>query len=231
MTGNTEESKNVAPHTNGTYKDENGTILQVPAGWKFLKAGDAGVTRTITATGPYWRIRVKKGKRLISLGVLAPAQLIEDAIRHMNQKRSTENYKKTRERALQTRERKQTEYVSDFFDAVVDFLKFHPRYEDQARSMAHLICSHATPIGSGTVARTTRIPLEQRAEKAVIAWMRHQTTEYDRIQIARRKGERRKVRSTLAKQSLNLLDAYRQGAEIPEFCPLKKALLGNQRED
>lgn len=53
---------------------------------------------------------------------------------------------------------------------------------------------HAVPVGSGTVARTQLIPLEQRAEAAVIAWMRHQTTAYDRMSIARIKGERREVR-------------------------------------
>lgn len=39
-----------------------------------------------------------------------------------------------------------------------------------------VVTHHATPVGSGTVARTKRIPVEYRAEAAVIAWMRHQTT-------------------------------------------------------
>ncbi|MEZ6128720.1 MAG: DUF2293 domain-containing protein [Planctomycetaceae bacterium] len=49
--------------------------------------------------------------------------------------------------------------------------------------MATAITAHATPVGSGTVARTQRIPVEQRAESAVIAWMRHQTTAYDHMKI------------------------------------------------
>lgn len=51
--------------------------------------------------------------------------------------------------------------------------------------------AHATPVGSGTVARTSRIPIERRAEAAVIAWLRHQTTAYDDMKIPRVKGRRR----------------------------------------
>jgi hypothetical protein len=51
------------------------------------------------------------------------------------------------------------------------------------------VTDHATPVGSGTVARTKRIPVEQRAEAAVIAWMRHQTTGYDGMVIPRIKGK------------------------------------------
>jgi len=47
--------------------------------------------------------------------------------------------------------------------------------------LARAVADHATPVGSGTVARTKRIPVEERAEAAVIAWMRHQTTGYDGI--------------------------------------------------
>ena len=83
---------------------------------------------------------------------------------------------------------------------------------------------HATPVGSGTVARTERIPVEERAEAAVIAWMRHQTTAYDDMSIARIKGERRRVRRMLAERSKSLLDAYRRSAAAPAACPLRRAL-------
>ena len=60
--------------------------------------------------------------------------------------------------------------------AVRSFLAFHGNYADLAEQMARAVTDHATPVGSGTVARTKRIPVEQRAEAAVIAWMRHKTT-------------------------------------------------------
>ena len=63
--------------------------------------------------------------------------------------------------------------------AVRDFLAFAPAYADLAEKLADAVSAHATPVGSGTVARTARIPSHERAEAAVIAWMRHQTTAYD----------------------------------------------------
>ena len=66
--------------------------------------------------------------------------------------------------------------------------------------------------------------LEERAERAVIAWMRHQTTAYDDMRIARIKGKRRQVRQQLARRSRDLLAAYRSGDGGPEDCPLRRAL-------
>jgi hypothetical protein len=90
--------------------------------------------------------------------------------------------------------------------------------------MAEAVTVHAIPVGSGTVARTLMIPIEDRAAKAVIAWMRHQTTTYDSMRIARIKGERREVRRMLAQRSVDLLQAYRQGRECVPDCPLQQVL-------
>ena len=73
------------------------------------------------------------------------------------------------------REKAQSEYVEDFHGAVVTFLAFHPAHVDLANWLARAVTDHATPVRSGTVARTKRIPVEQRAASAVYAWMRHQT--------------------------------------------------------
>ena len=72
--------------------------------------------------------------------------------------------------------------------------------------------------------RPRRIPVGRRAEAAVIAWMRHQTTGYDGMMIPRVKGKRREVRRMLAQRSQELLARYRRGGPVPEGCPLKKAL-------
>jgi hypothetical protein len=97
--------------------------------------------------------------------------------------------------------------------------------------MARRITDHATPIGSGTVARTERIPLPRRAEAAVIAWMRHQTTAYDHMSVARVKGARRELRRELAQRSRALLEAYRRGQDTPPGCPLRQALDAAPRPD
>ena len=75
------------------------------------------------------------------------------------------------------------------------------------------------------MARTQRIPIEQRAEAAVIAWMRHQTTAYDAMVIPRIKGQRRETRRLLARRSHELLDRYRRGLPIAPDCPLHEALV------
>lgn len=53
----------------------------------------------------------------------------------------------------------QAEYVEDFQGAVVTFLDFHATHADLAARLAKLVTEHATPVGSGTVARTKRIPV------------------------------------------------------------------------
>lgn len=104
------------------------------------------------------------------------------------------------------------------------YLNFSPPHAGLAGRLARAVAEHATPVGSGTVARTKRIPLDQRAEAAVIAWMRHQTTAYDRMAIARVKGKRRETRRLLAARSKQLLARYRRGEPLAADCPLQQAL-------
>ena len=133
-------------------------------------------------------------------------------------------YAKRKEADARRRDKAQAEYVEDFYGAVLAFLAFHANYADLADRLAKAVTDHATPVGSGTVASTKRIPVEQRAEAAVIAWMRHQTTGYDRWRSHRVKGKRREVRRMLARRSQELLARYRRGEPAPEGCPLRRAL-------
>jgi hypothetical protein len=87
------------------------------------------------------------------------------------------------------------------------------------------VAAHATPVGSGTVARTKRIPVAERAEAAVIAWMRHQTTAYDAMKGDRIAGRRREVRRELAHISRSLLELHRRDApHAATTCSLCEAL-------
>lgn len=110
--------------------------------------------------------------------------------------------------------------------AVRDFLDFSEEHRELEGEMSKVIAEHAVPVGSGTVARTKRIPIERRAEAAVIAWMRHQTTAYDDMVIPREKGARREVRRMLAGRSRDLLERYRDGGKALKRCPLRVALQG-----
>jgi hypothetical protein len=75
------------------------------------------------------------------------------------------------------------------------------------------------------VGPTERIPIHERAGAAVIAWMRHRTTDYDQMTIPRIKGKRRETRRLLAEKSRHLPEIYRAGRPVDEAdCPLRRVL-------
>ncbi len=188
------------------------------------------MTRRVKAAGDHWVIQEKKGRKTFSRGVWAPAATIEKVRAELEAERSTDAYAKRRKADARRRDKTQSEYVEDFYAAVLKFLAFHPNHADMADRLARAVVDHATPVGSGTVARTKRIPIEKRAEAAVIAWMRHQTTAYDTMAIPRVKGKRREVRRLLAQRSQELLGQYRQRESVGEECLLKRALATHLRD-
>jgi hypothetical protein len=198
--------------------------LTVPEGWVLLPPGDAALTRRVKATGDHWVVAEKKGRKFFSRGIWASATTIERIRAELAAERTTEGFAKRKAADARRREKVQGEYVEDFKLAVVTFLAFHPNHANLADRLAKAVTDHATPVGSGTVARTKRIPVEQRAEAAVIAWMRHQTTAYDDMAIPRIKGKRKEVRRMLARRSKELLERYRRGDAAEEQCPLQKFL-------
>lgn len=208
----------------GTVIAEDGLVLHIPKNWELLEPGDGPLTKLVKSKGPGWVVQVKMGRRLISKGVWTDKQNIIEARREIEEKRSAPGYAKKRSSDLKRKERLHEEYVATFSSEVASFLAFAPRYKAFEQKLADAVTTLATPVGSGTVARTTRIPVDERARKAVVAWMRHQTTSYDRMSIARVKGRRREVRRELAALSMNLLSLYRKGEEVPDSCPLKRAL-------
>lgn len=204
--------------------NELGEEVRIPEGWAFLPAGDGPLTKLVKAKGATWLVQVTRKRRKISQGVWAHEDHIRRAREEIEAKRSAPDYLKNREKALERREKKHREYHTTFIASIESFLNFHQRYEDLAHQLARIVAEHATPVGSGTVARTEQIPLSKRASYAVIAWMRHETTGYDKMKIPRVKGKRRQVRSELAAQSVNVLEEYRKGIDTPDSCPLKAAL-------
>ncbi len=203
----------------------DGRVLTIPPGWSCLPPGDAGLTRRVKVAGPSWTVVEKVGRKTFSKGVWAPAEHIDAAKAQLEVERATPAYAKKRASEVKRRELAQAEYVEDFEGAVKKFLRFTPVFTALELAVANKVTVHATPVGSGTVARTERIPLEQRAESAVIAWMRHQTTAYDSLKVARVKGARREVRRQLAEVSRAVLDLHRGRVAHPppESCPLCRA--------
>lgn len=203
----------------------DGKLVTVPAGWIFVPSGDPLLTRRIKGAGEYWvHVRERKG-RTESVGVWASAEHVESARQKITAEREDPAYQKRLESSRKSREKKQNAYCQEFRQAILDFLQFHPDCKIWAEKFADAVVLQSAGVGSGTVARTQRIPVEKRAESAVIAWMRHQTTAYDEMKIARIKGKRFEVRRELAKQSRALLECFRQGTiSDPEQNPLILAL-------
>lgn len=220
------QSRVVAPGPRPeTVVSADGKILAPPADWALLPPGDPGLTRRVKAAGTSWTVQEKKGRKVFSRGVWAPRANIDAAMTQLDEERSTVAYAKRQAASARRRDKVQSEYVTSFRDSVLQVLAFAPVHRVLANDLADAVAEHATPVGSGTVARTQRIPVEQRAEAAVIAWLRHQTTLYDQMRIPRIKGERREVRRLLAQQSRQLLQQYRDGIAVePGRCPLRNAL-------
>lgn len=218
--------------TSNTVRTDDGQVLSVPEGWVLLPPGDAALTRRVKSAGDHWVVREKKGRKVYSKGVWAPSSTIERVRAELAAERSTAAYAKRKQADARRREKAQSKYVDDFHAAVVAFLAFHSDHAELAHLLATAVSEHATPVGSGTVARTSRIPVEHRAEAAVIAWMRHQTTAYESMTIPRVKGKRREVRRTLANRSKELLSRYRNGDSSAVGCPLQRALavLGDESQ-
>ncbi|MCU0686465.1 MAG: DUF2293 domain-containing protein [Polyangiaceae bacterium] len=203
----------------------DGSTLSVPGGWALLPPGDAGLTRRVKALGPSWTVTEKRGRKVFSRGVWAPASHIESARAEVSVERADPAYARRRAGDAARRERKQAAYEVEFETACRALLRFSKTFAAQELALARAVTRLAAPVGSGTVARTERIPIERRADAAVIAWMRHQTTDYDSFDVPRVKGVRREVRRLLAETSRALLDVHRRPApHAVASCPLCLAL-------
>ena len=200
-------------------------VLTVPDDWDLLPPGDAALSRRIKEDGPTWTVIEVKGRKKFSRGIWAPAARIAALRAELALERADPSYQRKLDAGRRRRADEQVAYAEEFRLAVLGFLNFHPSHRADAELMASLISDHAVPVGSGTVARTERIPIEERAEAATIAWMRHQTTGYDSMVIPLVKGRRREVRRMLAQRSVQLLARYRRNESVGRAgCPLAQAL-------
>ncbi|MEY2982676.1 MAG: DUF2293 domain-containing protein [Planctomycetota bacterium] len=221
-----EQDRKVRPGVDArSVRTEDGRTLRVPDDWELLPPGDAGLTRRVKAGGPSWTVQEKKGRRTFSRGVFAPAARIAACRAALEAERQDPAWEKRLEAGRRRRAVAQEAYAEEFEVAVEAFLAFDAKHRALGSDVAKAIAAHATPVGSGTVARTQRIPVARRAEAATIAWLRHQTTGYDDMRIPRVKGMRREVRRMLAERSRELLAGYRRGVDVdPGLCPLRRGL-------
>ena len=118
--------------TPNTVRATDGSILTAPEGWILLPPGDAALTRRVKAAGDHWIVAEKKGRKVFSRGVWAPATTVERIRAELEVERSTESFARKMEAVARRRDQAQAEYVEDFFGAAVTFLGFHPNYADLA---------------------------------------------------------------------------------------------------
>lgn len=85
--------------TPNTVRAADGKILTAPDGWILLPPGDAALTRRVKAAGDHWIVQERKGRKIFSRGVWAPAATIERIRADLDAERSTEGYTK-RERPM-----------------------------------------------------------------------------------------------------------------------------------
>ena len=145
-----------------SVRTDAGEILHPPADWVLVPPGDPALTRRLKAAGPSWAVREKKGRKVFSLGVWAHGPTVEAIKKDLDAERANPRYAAKQAAAAHRRQHVQADYVRAFRQAVFDYLAFPPRHEAVARRTAEVVADHATPVGSGTVARTERIPIGQR---------------------------------------------------------------------
>lgn len=133
--------------------------------------------------------------------------------------RSTPGFAKKWDTDARRREKRQAAYIEDCHGLVLAVLAFHPAHIELADRLARAVTNLTTPIGSGTVARIQRIPIEHRADVPIIAWLRHRTTGYRGMALRRVRGKRREVQSMLARRSQLRAETTTLSYRLWKQCP------------
>ncbi|HEY1188260.1 MAG TPA: hypothetical protein VGE74_11420, partial [Gemmata sp.] len=63
--------------TPNTVRAPDGAVLTVPDNWVLVPPGDAALTRRVRAAGESWSVAQKRGRKVFSRGVWAPAVTVE----------------------------------------------------------------------------------------------------------------------------------------------------------
>src|SRR5471032_3048171 len=93
--------------TPNTVRSADGKIRTAPTGWILLSPGDAALTRRVKAAGDHWVVAERKGRKVFSRGVWAPAATIERIRADLDAERSTESFGKKKEADARRRDKAQ----------------------------------------------------------------------------------------------------------------------------
>jgi hypothetical protein len=164
---------------NGLWCPDHGDV-ELPEGWEFLAAGDNFVTRRVKASGVYWTLWLPRGRHRAhrrKIGVLAPRVTIDAA--RAEAVATAERRAARRVVNTSARQRAEERYRVELAAAVRAWLDFAPAHADLAVEIADGVAEHAAVVGSGRVGRTRTLSLEERAQLAARAFIRHRFTDYE----------------------------------------------------
>jgi hypothetical protein len=97
--------------TSKSVRSADGKVLTAPEGWALLPPGDAALTRRVKAASHHWIVQEKKGRKVFSRGIWAPAATIDRIRAELETERATEGYAKRKEADAKRRGKAQAEYV------------------------------------------------------------------------------------------------------------------------
>lgn len=151
--------------------------VEIPEGWESLPPGDAFATRQVKLMGPHWVAKKPAKGYTKTLGIWAPKENIQAALRLAEETRAQRKEKRAISRAQ--RERQEGKYRGRFAQAVYEYLAFAVEHDELARDIADAVAQHATQVGSERVGRTSKLSLEEKAILAARAYIRHHYTKYE----------------------------------------------------
>src|ERR1051326_6889086 len=93
--------------TPNTVRAADGRVLTAPEGWILLPPGDAALTRRVKEAGDHWVVQEKKGRKVFSRGVWAPATTVDRIRAELEAERSTEGHGMRKAAAARRRDKAQ----------------------------------------------------------------------------------------------------------------------------
>lgn len=174
-----DEHLDVYDTRDGLSTPEHGEI-DLPDGWELLPSGDTFVTRRVKAAGRYWNAwlpRASSRRHRRKLGIFAPSDAIQAA--HAAAEQTAAKRENARKHGEASRARAEEKYQGELEEAIVAYLDFAEEHAGLAREIAAEASRRAAVVGSGRVGRTRTLGLEQRAELAARAYIRHELTDYE----------------------------------------------------
>ena len=175
----TEEHLDVYESRDGWWNPDHGDI-ETPPGWELLPRGDTFLTRRVKAAGPYW---LAWSPRSANPSPSTRHRRARAKVRHRRSPSRSRGHRhparRQRSSGAKQRDRQEATYRSELAAAIVVYLDFAPRHAQLANEIAERAATRAGEVGSGRVGRTRLLTLEQRAELAARADIRHNHTSYE----------------------------------------------------